>query len=345
MDSFFFYDVVIVGAGPAGSTCAMVLKKEGIKTLILEKESFPRQKLCTGLVTGEGENILNRVYPSMPADVYAYPNRIEGPKVYHQSKLIINSKNIHRNFDRGRLDQWMAKNSDAEIKFNANFTEFISSKEGRIKIKYKNNFIEHEISCKYLVAADGGNSTILQQVFPEKYAKATKAVGKQYRFKGKSNLDNKFFYLFMNNESFFRWAVPKDDTWIIGTGCNDKFDIDINLNTYLDFLKKEFNLKGEIIAEEKIFFNDLWKEYTLGQNNLLFAGEAAGFWGRAGDGIWYGIESGRICGESIIKSLKDNRSALEIYFEKISLAELDKRAIKGHNNAIKIQSFHKKVEA
>jgi geranylgeranyl reductase family protein len=40
------YDVAIVGAGPAGATCAWYLARRGIRVLLLEKKAFPRDKLC-----------------------------------------------------------------------------------------------------------------------------------------------------------------------------------------------------------------------------------------------------------------------------------------------------------
>jgi flavin-dependent dehydrogenase len=44
-------DVVIVGAGPAGSSCAWGLQRAGIDTLILDKRTFPRDKVCGGWIT------------------------------------------------------------------------------------------------------------------------------------------------------------------------------------------------------------------------------------------------------------------------------------------------------
>ncbi len=42
------YDVVVIGAGPAGSTAAKCLAENGIKVLLLDKSEFPRDKPCGG---------------------------------------------------------------------------------------------------------------------------------------------------------------------------------------------------------------------------------------------------------------------------------------------------------
>ena len=41
-------DVVIIGAGPAGSVCAYLLKKAGVDCLLVDRATFPRDKLCGG---------------------------------------------------------------------------------------------------------------------------------------------------------------------------------------------------------------------------------------------------------------------------------------------------------
>src|SRR5580698_5869857 len=44
-------DVIIVGGGPAGSTCASSLRAGGLDVLIVDKAEFPRGKLCSGWIT------------------------------------------------------------------------------------------------------------------------------------------------------------------------------------------------------------------------------------------------------------------------------------------------------
>src|SRR2546423_3968780 len=39
-------DVAIVGGGPAGSACAIVCAQNGLRTIVLEREKFPREKVC-----------------------------------------------------------------------------------------------------------------------------------------------------------------------------------------------------------------------------------------------------------------------------------------------------------
>src|SRR5688572_24664270 len=48
MNSLPTYDVIIVGGGPSGSTCASILVNAGVKTLLLDRAEFPRVKLCGG---------------------------------------------------------------------------------------------------------------------------------------------------------------------------------------------------------------------------------------------------------------------------------------------------------
>ncbi len=52
------YDLIIVGAGPAGSAAALYAGRLGLKTLLLEKEKFPRDKICGDAISGKSMDIL-----------------------------------------------------------------------------------------------------------------------------------------------------------------------------------------------------------------------------------------------------------------------------------------------
>jgi geranylgeranyl reductase family protein len=52
------YDVIVVGAGPAGSTCAYRLASAGASVLLLDRARFPRDKPCGGGVTGRAAQLI-----------------------------------------------------------------------------------------------------------------------------------------------------------------------------------------------------------------------------------------------------------------------------------------------
>jgi menaquinone-9 beta-reductase len=56
------YDAVIVGAGPAGATAAFILSRAGRRVLLLDKRTFPRPKLCAGLLTWKTTHLLERIF-------------------------------------------------------------------------------------------------------------------------------------------------------------------------------------------------------------------------------------------------------------------------------------------
>jgi geranylgeranyl reductase family protein len=58
------YDVVVVGAGPAGSTAARYCASGGLRTLLLEKERLPRSKLCAGGLTSAAAAQLDLPLPA-----------------------------------------------------------------------------------------------------------------------------------------------------------------------------------------------------------------------------------------------------------------------------------------
>jgi geranylgeranyl reductase family protein len=52
------FDVIVVGAGPAGSLTAHLLSREGVRTLLVDRARFPRDKPCGGGVTLRGARLL-----------------------------------------------------------------------------------------------------------------------------------------------------------------------------------------------------------------------------------------------------------------------------------------------
>lgn len=55
------HDVVVVGAGPAGATAAAFLADKGMRVALLDKHSFPRDKVCGDAVSGKSVDVLRRL--------------------------------------------------------------------------------------------------------------------------------------------------------------------------------------------------------------------------------------------------------------------------------------------
>jgi flavin-dependent dehydrogenase len=53
------YDLIVVGAGPAGSACAITAARLGVRVLLLEKDRFPRHKVCGEFVSSESLDLLH----------------------------------------------------------------------------------------------------------------------------------------------------------------------------------------------------------------------------------------------------------------------------------------------
>ena len=55
------YDLIIVGGGPAGATAALYAQRQGLTTLLLDKERFPRDKICGDALSGKTVAILHEL--------------------------------------------------------------------------------------------------------------------------------------------------------------------------------------------------------------------------------------------------------------------------------------------
>jgi flavin-dependent dehydrogenase len=79
------YDVIIIGAGPAGCTSALFLRQKGLRVLVLDRAAFPRDKVCGEFISPAADNILEEL-GVLEAIQQSNPMRLQGVAVSSYGK-------------------------------------------------------------------------------------------------------------------------------------------------------------------------------------------------------------------------------------------------------------------
>jgi flavin-dependent dehydrogenase len=115
------WDVVIAGAGPAGSVTATILARAGARVLLLDRARFPRDKLCGDSINPGTLGVLHRWNLASRIEQHGLP--IEGMVLYGSAGVEIEAKYpgvTGRTVIRRDLDQWLL---DHAIAAGAQFEE------------------------------------------------------------------------------------------------------------------------------------------------------------------------------------------------------------------------------
>jgi geranylgeranyl reductase family protein len=157
------FDVAIVGGGPAGSSCASFCAAAGLRTVLIEREKFPREKVCGDCLNPACWPVLRRM--QMFERVRALPHgkldRVEFISIGGR-KVIVDLPSgdqgeiaVKRSlFDNALLDR--ARELGVEIHENSIVTAITKSPSGNWKI----DIVSQKILARFVVAADGRNSTV-----------------------------------------------------------------------------------------------------------------------------------------------------------------------------------------
>lgn len=155
--------VLIVGAGPAGCTCGLLLRKKNVECIVLERAMFPRDKICGGGLTPRSYQLLNRLLPEFHYDYNSVKQirlMIEGKMAFDLTmpeELRIVKR---REFDAMLLKEYK-KSGGAFV--NESLTG-IEEKDGLIIVTLQSG---RHIACDYLIGADGANSRVRKYLNPK----------------------------------------------------------------------------------------------------------------------------------------------------------------------------------
>lgn len=316
------YDVIISGAGPAGSKCAEVLAKNGFKVALIEKDTNWR-KPCVGAVS-------SRVFKYFPQLRETDFQKIHGIGIYsaNYNKLEYSWQGIREssiNVDRLEFDkilQEIAIDRGAEL-FDKNLSyEFITKNGKKIGIKTKSPSGINEFEGRIIIIADGmGSKLAFKSGIRKKWNIENIGLLKCAILEGNTNLNENFINIFFQPYVGYGWIFPlKDNRFNIGVGTWAEENLNYNVNDlYKDFLKK--NCEVNILLKEQ--YKEIWSasypipalgvlERSLYGENIMIVGDAAGFVSPiSGEGIHASIVSGFVAGETAVKALEEGNVSIE----------------------------------
>ena len=196
------FDVVIVGGGPAGSACATKLVRAGLTVAVLDREVFPRTKLCAGWVTPE-------VVEDLDFDIQAYPHRFNTFEhiVVHMKGLTFNLNSPQHSIRRYEFDDFLLKRSGAEV---------IKHNVKNIEKKNGSYLLDDSFECEYLVGAAGTRCPVYRSFFRDvnPRAKELQAATFEHEFPYEWSDPRCHLWFFRKGLPGYAWYVPKANGYL-----------------------------------------------------------------------------------------------------------------------------------
>ncbi len=320
------YDVIVVGAGPAGSTAARECAVRGLSVLLLDRATFPRDKPCGG-----GINV--RAARLLPFDLTPVVERtISGVDVSlrgaHRFTRHFSEPLIHMT-QRRRLDAFLVEHA---VRAGATFRERapiqrVDRNGARVAVTAGGERFEG----RALVAADGANGRTA--------ALAGLAVGRRVGVALEANITpaggipvewtDTFGLNLGSIPGGYGWIFPRGDHLNIGVGGWPR--IAPSLRVRLDRLIRFYQFHPADLWGLRGYHLPIRRPGTqLVYGNILLAGDAAGLLDPlTGDGIYAAILSGRAAARHLAAYLDGQAPDLNGYAQEMAAAWLSELRLAG----------------
>ena len=290
------YDVIIIGGGPSGASAGRRAGKLGLKTLLLEKEKFPRYKPCGG---GLSEHAMSYLDFELPQDIIEW--EITGSKVVFRDQSI----KVHKDHrlsvlvSRDKFDNFLlekAKETGIEV----------HTGEKALCCREMPDCIEVDTrqgtySAKFAIIAEGAHGLVKTCVRPadnrDEYGICLVTEVPAEEREIKERLGKNLELHFGVAGGGYGWIFPHKTYYSVGIGGVAKDFLHPKVSM-LEFLKEngffgEYKLQGHKIPLGGI------KRKVVG-SRVLLSGDAAGFVDAfSGEGLAYAIVSGQFAAEVI----------------------------------------------
>jgi geranylgeranyl reductase family protein len=339
-------DVLIIGAGPAGASTALFLAKQNISSILVDKDSFPRDKVCGDALSGKVVEVLKKYNPAIVDDLALFNKALPsyGVSFYAPNgnclrvpfKPDFKSLKIAPGFVCKRIDFDNFLIEEVKKHKEVTFIENSFVKKFEWSDTKKQCFINEDIyEANIVVACDGPNSLFQKKVLNDTFSLdlADNCYGLRAYYKNVKGLDEDNFielhFVDVALPGYF-WIFPmSDNTANVGLGLKadvikeKKIHLPELLNKILALPQfkdrfSEATLEGNVKLHALPMGN---KQRKLSGDNFLLCGDAGALIDPfTGEGIGNAMLSGMIAAEVIKEAREKNdfsAQVLKYYDEKI----------------------------
>ena len=306
------YDVIVIGAGPGGSSAAFRLASAGMRVALIDKARFPRDKLCGGMLSERTEKVYRGIFGDQWQNAHEFSS--SGARFFYRGRLLNEVSDYRKIYftSRTSLDHHLVQLACAKgaaLMENACAVS-LEPESGLIRLSGGG-----AIRAAFIIGADGVVSTVARSLgFPVRKNKLAAGLEIEFPREGKlADLSQPEIYFGIVRWGY-GWILPKRNTVTIGIAGLPQKNPSLK-ESFQAFLKQvcsqvpEIQWRGHPIP----FCNFLLRP---GRANTLLVGDAAGFVEPVtGEGISFAMQSADHAAHAILDAARggDPQSALRHY--------------------------------